>query len=78
MASDKSATEELGQLMAKIAAEDGFVAQAQAEVEEVLSQLPSACRTALLSDPAALATLTDELAKAGSEHLFASMKGASE
>ncbi|WBU56552.1 metallophosphoesterase family protein [Paracoccus sediminicola] len=78
VASDKSATEELGQLMAKIAAEDGFVAQAQAEVEEVLSQLPSACRTALLSDPAALATLTDELAKAGSEHLFASMKGASE
>lgn len=77
-ASDKNATEELGQIMVKIAAEDGFVAQAQAEVEEVLSQLPSACRTALLTDPEALATLTEELAKAGSEHLFASMKGASE
>jgi len=75
---DTSATEELGRLMADIASEEGFAVQAQSEVDEVLSQLPPACRTALLSDPAALATLTGELAKAGSEHLFALMKGASE
>ena len=77
-ASDKSATEELGRLMADIAAEQAFAAQAQTEVDDMLSQLPPACRATLLSDPAALATLTAQLAETGSEHLFALMKGASE
>lgn len=77
-AADTSATEELGRMMAQIAAEEGFAAQAQAEVDEVLSQLPPARRAELMSDAAALSALTQELAGAGSEHLFALMKGASE
>lgn len=75
---DTSATDELGRLMGQIAAEDGFAAQAKAEVDEVLSQLPPARRAELMSDAAALSGLTTELAEAGSEHLFALMKGASE
>ena len=51
---------------------------AQAEVDEVLSQLPPARRAALLSDESALGALTRDLAEAGSEHLYALMKGASE
>ncbi|KDB05131.1 metallophosphoesterase [Defluviimonas sp. 20V17] len=77
-AADTSAAEELGGLMAQIVSEDGFAAQALAEVDEVLSQLPAARRAALLSDEAALSALTKMLAEAGSEHLFALMKGASE
>ena len=75
---DSSATDELGQLMKQIAAEEGFAAQAQAEVDDVLSQLPSARRAELLADEAALAEQTRDLAEAGSKHLFALMKGASE
>ncbi|MDU8914063.1 exonuclease SbcCD subunit D [Aestuariicoccus sp. MJ-SS9] len=75
---ETSATEELGRLMEQIAAEEGFAAQALAEVDEVLSQLPSARRAELMSDAEALSALTTELAEAGSEHLFALMKGASE
>ena len=77
-ATDGSATDTLGQLMAQIATEDGFAALAQAEVEEVLSHLPTSRRAALLSDEAALADLTRDLGAAGAEHLFALMKGASE
>lgn len=75
---DTSATDELGRLMAQIAAEEGFAAQAQAEVDEVLSQLPAARRAELMTDAEALSALTSGLAEAGSEHLFALMKGASE
>ena len=75
---DSSATDELGQLMKQIAMEEGFAAQAQAEVDDVLSQLPSTRRAELLSDEAALAELTRDLAEAGSKHLYALMKGASE
>ena len=75
---DSSATDELGQLMKQIAMEEGFAAQAQAEVDDVLSQLPSTRRAELLSDEAALAELTRDLAEAGSKHLDALMKGASE
>ena len=64
--------------MAQIAAEEGFAAQAQAEVDEVLSQLPPARRAELMSNATALSALTQELAGAGSKHLFALMKGASE
>ena len=71
---DSSATDELGQLMKQIAAEEGFAAQAQAEVDDVLSQLPSARRAELLADEAALAEQTRDLAEAGSKHLFALMK----
>ena len=78
VAVDTSATEELGRLMAQIAGEEGFAAQALAEVDEVLSQLPPARRSELMSDAEALSALTTELAEAGSEHLFALMKGASE
>ena len=78
VAVDTSATEELGRLMAQITVEEGFAAQAQAEVDEVLSQLPPARRAELMSDAEALSALTTELAEAGSEHLFALMKGASE
>ena len=77
-AAASSATEELGQLMAQIASEEGFAAHALAEVDEVLSQLPPARRAELMADAAALSVLTSELAKAGSQHLFALMKGASE
>ena len=77
-AADTSAAEELGGLMTQIVSEDGFAAQALAEVDEVLSQLPAVRRAALLSDEAALSALTKTLAEAGSEHLFALMKGASE
>lgn len=75
---DTAATEELGRLMRQIAAEDSFATQAQAEVDEVLSQLPPARRAELMADAAALSDLTAELAEAGSKHLFALMKGASE
>ena len=75
---DTGATEELGRLMGQIAAEEGFAAQAQAEVDEVLSQLPPARRAELMADAEALSALTAKLAEAGSEHLFALMKGASE
>ena len=78
VAVETSATEELGRLMAQITVEEGFAAQAQAEVDEVLSQLPPARRAELMSDAEALSALTTELAEAGSEHLFALMKGASE
>ena len=77
-AADGSATDTLGQLMAQIATEEGFSALAQAEVEDVVSQLPASRRAALLSDEAALADLTRDLGAAGAEHLFALMKGASE
>jgi DNA repair exonuclease SbcCD nuclease subunit len=75
---DSGATDELGQLMKQIATEEGFTALAQAEVDDVLSQLPSTRRAELLSDEAALADLTRDLAEAGSKHLYALMKGASE
>ncbi|MBV1869244.1 MAG: DNA repair exonuclease [Marinosulfonomonas sp.] len=75
---DSSATDELGQLMTQIATEEGFAAQAQAEVDDVLSQLPSTRRAELLADEAALADLTRDLAEAGSKHLYALMKGTSE
>ncbi|MCV2890659.1 metallophosphoesterase family protein [Ruegeria aquimaris] len=78
VAADTSATEELGRLMEQIATEEGFAAQAQAEVDEVLSQLPPARRAELMSDAAALSALTAKLAQAGSEHIFALMKGTSE
>lgn len=77
-AADKGATDELGQLMVQIASEEGFAAHAATEVEEVLSQLPPVRRAELMSDAAALSALTKELAEAGSQHLFALMKGASE
>ena len=64
--------------MAQIASEEGFAAHALAEVDEVLSQLPPARRAELMSDAAALSVLTNELAEAGSRHLYALMKGASE
>lgn len=75
---ETSANQELGRLMAQIASEEGFAAQAQAEVDEVLLQLPPARRAELMSDAAALSSLTKALAGAGSEHIFALMKGASE
>lgn len=78
VAADANATEELGQLMAQIASEEGFAAHALAEVDEVLSQLPPGRRAELMSDATALSVLTKELAEAGSRHLYALMKGASE
>ncbi|SMH51154.1 DNA repair exonuclease [Maritimibacter sp. HL-12] len=77
-AAETSATDELGRLMAQIATEDGFAAQALTEVEEVLSQLPPARRAELLPDEAALSALARNLAETGANHLFALMKGASE
>ncbi len=75
---ETGASEEVSRLMAEIAAEDGFLALAEAEVEEVLAQLPAARRAALLEDETALASLTRTLSTAGSERLLALMKGASE
>jgi DNA repair protein SbcD/Mre11 len=77
-AADSNATEELGQLMAQIASEEGFAVHARAEVDEVLSQLPPGRRAELMSDASALSVLTNELAKAGSRHLYALIRGASE
>ena len=75
---ERTATDELGRLMAQIAAEEGFAAQALAEVEEVLAQLPPARRAALLPDEAALSALVQDLAASGINHLAALMRGASE
>ena len=75
---ETSAADEVSRLMGEIAAEEAFMAQAQAEVEHVLSQLPAARRAALLADEAALAALTKDLCAAGSERLLALMKGAAE
>ena len=75
---DTGATETLGRLMAQIATEEGFTTQAQAEVHEVLMKLPPARRAELMDDTEALSALTTELAEAGSKHILALMKGASE
>lgn len=77
-ATDTSASQELSHLMVQIAAEEGFGKRALGEVEDVLSQLPPTRRAELMSDAAALSTLTKNLAEAGSRHLIALMKGASE
>ncbi|MFT7311364.1 MAG: exonuclease SbcD [Paracoccaceae bacterium] len=75
---DTSATRELGRLMAQIATQEGFAAQALAEVDEVLSHLPASRRAVLMPDEAARAALAATLSEAGAEHLLALMKGASE
>jgi exonuclease SbcD len=77
-ATDTSASQELSHLMVQIAAEEGFGKRALEEVVDVLSQLPPSRRAELMSDAAALSTLTKNLAEAGSRHLIALMKGASE
>ena len=77
-AADTAATDEIARLMAQISTEAGFAAQALAEVEEVLAQLPPARRAALLPDEAAMSALVRDLAASGGTHLVALMKGASE
>lgn len=75
---ETSATVDLALLMKQIATEDGFVTQATAEVEEVISQLPPARRSVLLSHEAALTDLAKTLAEDGAQNLIALMRGASE
>ncbi|SDF62228.1 DNA repair exonuclease [Rhodobacter capsulatus] len=77
-AADTTATDEIARLMAQISTEAGFAAQALAEVEEVLAQLPPARRAALLPDEAAMSALVRDLAASGGTHVVALMKGASE
>ncbi|MFB9148163.1 metallophosphoesterase family protein [Roseovarius ramblicola] len=71
-----SATDELAALMAAIRAEPGFGAAAQAEIEEVIGDLPQSVRATLLPDADAAGALTDSLAATGARRVLARMKGA--
>lgn len=70
------ATAELATLMAAIRKEQGFCATAQAEIEEVISDLPPAMRAMLLPDEAVGTTLAQTLAETGARRVLARMKGA--
>jgi DNA repair exonuclease SbcCD nuclease subunit len=75
-AAPADAVAELGRLMAALRAEPGFLAEARAEVEEVLRHLPPDRRAALLPGAAALDTLAERLAAAGADEMVARMRGA--
>lgn len=71
-----SATEELSGTMETIRGEPGFSANARTDVEEVLSDLPTAIRTRLWPDETEAKALTDRLAENGVRRVLARMKGA--
>jgi len=66
---------ELEATMAGLRGEAGFRAQALAEVEQALGQLPPERRRTLAPDPAALEALADDLAEQGAAALAARMRG---
>lgn len=75
---DSSATAELSALMQAIRTEPGYAAQIEAQLAEILSDLPAHIRAALIPDEAAATTLAQRLAETGAHHVTALMKGASE
>jgi len=75
-AGSAAATVELAQMMQAIAAELGFAAWRDAELEAVLSDLPRDRRLALAPDAETAKTLGQSLAAAGAAQLLARMKGA--
>ncbi|MDF0599265.1 DNA repair exonuclease [Psychromarinibacter sp. C21-152] len=70
------AVSELESLMAEIRREPGFRAEAQAELDRILSLLPADRRRALAADADALAALADDLAARGALAVAARMRGA--
>jgi len=71
------AVAELGAIMAQLREEPGFLAEARAEVDEALQQLPADRRAALLPDEAARDALVGRLARGGAEAMAARMRGGS-
>ena len=72
------AVTEVQALMAQIAEEDGFLMAARQELEQVLSLLPQARRSALAPDPVAQTALLDRLAREAVLSMTAAMRGADE
>lgn len=70
------ATDELADTMTALRAEDGFWAAAQAEVDDVLADLPTAVRARLVPDEKAAADLVNRLSAKGARRVLALMKGA--
>lgn len=70
-----TASAELADLMHEILAEEGFVAAARAEVEDLLAQLPPSERQALLPSEEAVGPLTDRLAREGAALVTARLRG---
>ena len=75
---DGSATAELATLMQSIRTEPGFAATMEAQLAEVLSDLPPHLRAALAPDEKAATELAQRLAEDGARIVEAAMKGASE
>lgn len=70
------ATNELADVMTAIRAEDGFLAAAQADMDEVFADLPTSVRARLLPDEATARALKDSLSEEGARRVLAMMKGA--
>lgn len=75
-ASTALATHELAELMTTLRGDDGFLTAAQADMDEVLADLPASVRARLLPDEAAARALKDRLAGTGASRVLAMMKGA--
>ncbi len=71
------AVAELEAIMARWREEAGFLAEARAELDEALTQLPADRRAALLPDEAARDALVDDIARRGAEAMAARMRGGS-
>lgn len=69
------AVAEVQQIMTQIAAEEGFRSAARLELEQMLSLLPQARRTALAPDAARQAALLDQLANDAVIAMTAAMRG---
>jgi exonuclease SbcD len=69
------ATDELSATMTALRGEDGFLAAAQSEINDVLADLPTTLRARLIPDEAAAKALTDRLSKEGARRVLALMKG---
>ncbi|MHA6326641.1 metallophosphoesterase family protein [Roseivivax sp. CAU 1753] len=75
---DGSATAELAALMEAIRAEPGFAAAMATLVADVLGDVPTHLRAALLPDADAQGALAQRLARDGARHVTALMKGSAE
>jgi DNA repair exonuclease SbcCD nuclease subunit len=73
-----TASAELAEIMGQIAAEPGFAAWRDAELDTLLSDLPPRRRAALLPDAAALTHLAADLGADGARQMIARLKGASD
>jgi len=70
-----SATDELADIIEKIRKEPGFNHTAQEKIKELVDDLPRELRAKLLPDEDQLQQLTEDLGKAGAQHVLARMKG---